>query len=36
MMKESPVSRELVLKWIYQHGLKKNELIELIETATKS
>ena len=26
-----PESREPVLKWIYQHGLKKNELIELIE-----
>jgi hypothetical protein len=26
-----PESREPVLKWIYQHGLKKNELIKLIE-----
>ena len=26
-----PESREPVLKWIYQHGLKKNELIDLIE-----
>lgn len=31
-----PESREPVLKWIYQHGLKKNELIELIEAAMKS
>ena len=28
-----PESREPVLKWIYQHGLKKNELIGLIEAA---
>lgn len=31
-----PESREPVLKWIYQHGLKKNELIELIENAMKN
>ena len=28
-----PESREPVLKWIYQHGLKKNELIHIIESA---
>lgn len=31
-----PESREPVLKWIYQHGLKKNELIELIDNVIKN
>ena len=28
-----PESREAVLKWIYAHGIKKNDLISIIETS---
>jgi hypothetical protein len=29
-----PESREAVLKWIYNHGIKKNDLISLIEQSS--
>ena len=28
-----PESREAVLKWIYAHGIKKNELVSIVETS---
>lgn len=31
-----PESRDAVLKWVYAHGLKKKELIEIIETKLSS